>query len=115
MPKSADERITLMVLEPVQAELAIVTDSGKRPPTHEELNSLGLRRREDMYRRTKELLSQIGDYEEDDRILYLRHFIEYITHYDHDVPPSTINGMKALLAGEPLPVEDEPEPPKGKE
>jgi hypothetical protein len=95
--RSDDERILLKVMEPVEAELCIVTASGRRPPTTAELNALDLVSRNDLKRRQKEMLAALGDDDEKEPLSSLRYFCEYLTTYTHEPPVEAIEGMRKLL------------------
>lgn len=96
MSSDKPKPLTLNVLEPVAAELLLVTPTTQRPPTDDELRTLGLVSRRSLYQRRKAMLAQLGD-DEEPPVSTLRYFLEYMTDYDHDIPDDAIDGMREIL------------------
>jgi hypothetical protein len=71
-----------------------------RMATPEDLENLGYRHRDFMYRKLRDLFDQMDLDPEDDRVSIIRYFIELVTHYDHDMEDDDVRNVKAIITGE---------------
>lgn len=90
-------RLVLKVMEPVQAELMLVTPAGSRPPTDPELRELGYVSSDWLKQRMLDMVAAIGDDETSGALGAVRYFMEYLATYQHDVPEEAIEGMRQVV------------------
>jgi hypothetical protein len=92
MSKSTDQLtatgITVVINEPVTANILLVTTTQYRTPTDDELRSAGYVSKRWLHSRMVECLAHLGIRmdTEDDTESALRYFLEYVAVYDHEIP-----------------------------
>lgn len=101
MPDLADQLTTSVATE-VPAILWLKPEYGpERPATKDDLRAMRFKHENDMYDRLRELFDKMGvsreAVENDRRWSMLRYFIEYVTHYEHDMDDDDLALMRSII------------------